>query len=438
MQIANYQIELPISLDFSYQLLYRGFDETKQSYYITIFPKSELDSHMYENLIKKIQLYPYIKDAIEDDNNLLISYSNSNNWIKMPPKITNDQFNAYLKQLYTLYSLDTLGIYDFNPDFLYIDQKTVYTIDFGLRYSLYQIKYQQRYNNNYKQDQYMKTWMFGSLLYCLTTGTQDPSYLIKQNQQQINYHIEYNCRQNNLSEENIHFLKILLQVDYDKRPAFDQLSNLFQLQQTQVNKMQSQTSFHSNQQRSIKKIDNLNENAYRQISKSTFTQSCSKFVPTLHHNKIKMALKQNFYSTPQKDLKQSKINQYQYASQLIKSNLSLKHGQIIKNLSTTKSFYNSNQTSNNKTNLNEQYQDNTRSNQQNLSLNIDAINQSRSTSFNIKSIEQQSNAQTNQMVIKQKQQNNLESNKKPKMNQLNSFEQDLFYKEEDDEDDFIV
>ncbi|CAD8103943.1 unnamed protein product [Paramecium primaurelia] len=444
MQIANYQIELPISLDFSYQLLYRGFDETKQSYYINIFPKSELDSIMYENISKKIKSYYYIKDAIEDDNNLLISYQNSNTWIKMPIKITNDQFNEYLKQLYDLYSLDILGFYDFNPDFLYINQKIIYTIDYGLRYSLFQIKYQQRYNNNnYKQDQLMKTWMFGSLLYCLTTGTQDPSYLIKLNQQQINYHIEYNCRQNNISEDNIHFLKILLQTDYDYRPAFDQLANLFKLQNSQIIKIQSQKSF--NQQKTIKKIDNLNDNTNCQISKSTFTQSHSKFVPNLHHNKVKLAFKQQNCYTSQKDLKQSKINQYQYASQLIKSNISNKHDQIIKNLSTTKSFYPQNQKQNIIT-LNEQYYDNSKINsnqnivQNNQSINIDPINLSRSMSLNVKSQEQQQSIiQTNQMFIKAKQQNDFQSKKKPQKNQINSFEQDFFYKEEDDEEeDFIV
>ncbi|CAD8125652.1 unnamed protein product [Paramecium sonneborni] len=432
MKIANYQIELPISSEYSYQLIYRGIDQNKQSYYINIFPKSELDSIMYQNIQSKLQFYNYIKDAYEDDENVLISYSNSDSWIKMPSKITNDQFNTYLKQLYDLYSLDSLGFYDFNPDFLYINQKTIYIIDYGLRYSQFQIKYQQKHNSNYQQSQFMKTWMFGSMLYCLTTGTKDPSFLIKLNQQQINYHIEYNCRQNNISEDNINFLKLLLQVDFNLRPAFDYLTNLPLLQSTKINKIQSPQ--HNNQQRTIQKLDKLNQGSIPQFSKYKFNHSQSTFIPTMHHSKVQIALKKNFSSFSQKQLKQSKINQYQYANQLIKSNLTNKH-QILKNISTTKSFFTPNQMQNNSSVVNEQTRQNNRFNQKNLTINMDTIKPSRSTSVNTKSQEHQSNAQTNQMVIQPKQENNFEFKQKPKKNQINSFEQDFFFKEEDDEED---
>ncbi|CAD8172810.1 unnamed protein product [Paramecium pentaurelia] len=430
MQIANYQIELPISLDYSYQLLYRGFDETNQSYYINIFPKSELDLTMYESISKKIQYFHYIKQAIEDDNNLFIFYSNSNTWIKMPSIITNHQFNTYLKQLYDLYSLDVLGVYDFNPDFLYINQNNVYIIDYGLRYTLHQIKYQQLYNNNYQQNQLMKTWMFGSLLYSLTTGTKDPSLLIKLNQQQINYYIEYNCRQNNISEDNINFIKILLQVDYDIRPAFDQLANLPKLKNKQFIKMHTQTSFNNNNQRTIIKLDNLND----QISKSTTKQTKSQFVLSRHHTQVKLGLKSNFINSSQKQNKNSNLNSYQYASQLIKSKVSLKHGQIIKNVSTTKSLYNQSQFQN-QTNLKEQSNQTTRINQKNLSINIDIIKPNRTTSVNTKSLDQQPTAQTNQLPIKSKQENKFDFKQKPKKNQINSFEQDFFLRDEEERSD---
>ncbi|CAK84727.1 unnamed protein product (macronuclear) [Paramecium tetraurelia] len=430
MQIANYQIELPISLDYSYQQLYRGFDQSKQSHYINIFPKSELDSKMYESISKKIQCYPYIKDAFEDDNNLIISYSNSNAWIKMPSKITNDQFNAYLKQLYDLYSLDILGFYDFNPDYLYINQNTVFITDYGLKYYLHQIKYQQLYNNNYQQNQLIKTWMFGSLLYCMTTGTKDPSFLIKSNQQQINFHIEYNCRQNNISEDNINFIKILLRPDHDIRPAFDQLANLPKLQDRQFVKLHSQPSSNHDKHRVIKKINQHDD----QIPKSPNKQTQQQFVFSRHHSKVKLALKSNLIYASQKQIKNSKLNQYQLASQLIKSKVTHKHGQVIKNISTTKSFYTQNNVQN-QTALNEQSRQNPRINQKNLSINIDVVKPSRTTSVNTKSLDQQSVAETNPLPIKSIQENKFEFKQKPRKNQINSFEQNFYFREEDDKSD---
>ncbi|CAD8179004.1 unnamed protein product [Paramecium octaurelia] len=431
MQIANYKIELPISLDQSYQQLYRGFDDSKQSHYINIFPKSELDSLMYESISKKIQCYHYIKDAFEDDKNLIISYSNSNAWIKMPSKITNDQLNTYLKQLYDLYSLDILGFYDFNPDFLYIHQNTVYITDYGLRYYLHQIKYQQLYNNNYHQNQLIKTWMFGSLLYCVTTGTKDPSFLIKSNQKQINFHIEYNCRQNNISEDNINFIKILLRADHDIRPAFDQLANLPKLQNRQFVKLYSQPSSNHNKQRIIKKLNNNDQ----QIPKSPNTHTQSQFAFSRHHSKVKLALKSNLFYSSQKQIKNSKLNQYQLASQLIKSKVTQKHGQVIKNISTTKSFYTQNQVQN-QTALNEQSRQNPRINQKKLSINIDVVKPSRTTSVNTKSLDQHSVAETNPLPIKSIQENKFEFRQKPRKNQINSFEQNFYFKEEDDKSDF--